>query len=144
TGYTQPSLPNATAGFGRGTGGRGSANKSPSGEPISRALIIGNPDLEPETSVNHELGIIYHNEDRELNISLMAFQTDCEDEMAEDRYCASVVVGRDDSTNSPCEFGGNTCYFLSSRKNIDDADMEAVEVSVDYWLAQTLRLSSDY
>src|SRR5690606_26880039 len=127
TGYTQPSLPNATAGFGRGTGGRGSANKSPSGEPISRALIIGNPDLEPETSVNHELGFIYHNEDRGLNISLMAFQTDFKDKIAEDRYCESVGVGRDDYTNYTCEFGGNTYYFLSSRKNIDDAEMEGVE-----------------
>jgi len=144
TGYTQPSLPNATAGFGRGTGGRGSANKSPSGEPISRALIIGNPDLEPETSVNHELGFIYHNEDRGLNISLMAFQTDFKDKIAEDRYCESVGVGRDDYTNYTCEFGGNTYYFLSSRKNIDDAELEGVEVSVDYWLTQALRLTSNY
>lgn len=144
TGYTQPSLPNATAGFGRGTGGGGSANQSPSGEPISRALIIGNPDLEPETSVNHELGFIYHNKDQGLNISLMAFQTDFKDKIAEDRYCESVGVGRDDYQNYTCEFGGNTYYFLSSRMNIDEAEMQGVEVSVDYWLTDALRLTTNY
>ncbi|MAC33876.1 MAG: TonB-dependent receptor [Haliea sp.] len=144
TGYTQPSLANATAGFGRGTGGRGSPNLSPNGDPISRALIIGNPDLEPETSVNYELGFIYDDRKRGLNLGLMAFHTQFKDKIAEDRYCESEGVDRDDYANYTCFFGGNTYYFLSTRKNIAEAEMQGVEASINYWLTDRLQLKADY
>ena len=144
TGYTQPSLAEATAGFGRGTGGGGSPNLSPDGLPISRALIIGNPDLDPETSVNYEVGFIYHNRQQRLNISMMAFHTTFKDKIAEDRYCTSDGVDRNDYLNYQCAFSGNTYYFLSSRKNIDEAEMQGVEMSVNYWLSDTVQLKADY
>ncbi|MFV0476760.1 MAG: TonB-dependent receptor domain-containing protein [Parahaliea sp.] len=146
TGYMQPSLAAATAGFGRGTGGGGSPNLSPDGTSISRALIVGNPDLEPETSVNYELGFIYNDRDLGLNASLMAFQTTFKDKIAEDRYCTSEGVDRNDFENYQCEFGGNRYYFLSTRKNIDEAEMQGVEASLRYSLMANLyaRLSYTY
>lgn len=144
TGYTQPDLASATAGFGRGTGGSGSPNLSPSGEPISRALIIGNPNLDPETSVNYELGFIYNNSDLRLNTSVMVFHTIFKDKIAEDRYCVSDGVDRNDYLNYQCEFSGNTYYFLSTRTNIDEAEMQGVEASMNYWLTDSLQLKADY
>lgn len=144
TGYTQPSLASATAGFGRGTGGGGSPNLSPSGDPISRALIIGNPDLDPETSVNYELGFIYNDRDLRLNTSVMAFHTTFKDKIAEDRYCVSDGIDRNDYQNYQCEFSGNTYYFLSTRTNIAEAQMQGVEASLNYWLTDSLQFKADY
>ncbi|AOH36157.1 TonB-dependent receptor domain-containing protein [Luteimonas sp. JM171] len=137
TGYTQPSLAAATEGFGRGTGGGGSP------APHPRALIIGNPDLEPESSVNYELGFVYDNGPAGLTAALMAFRTDYKDKIAEDRYCDNGGDRNDPSTWS-CPFGGNNYLFLSTRKNIDEAQIEGVELSLDWWPAADVRLSTSY
>jgi len=137
TGYTQPSLAAATEGFGRGTGGGGSP------APHPRALIIGNPELEPEKSVNYELGYVYDNRSAGLTTSLMAFHTQYKDKIAEDRLCDNGGDRNDPSTWS-CGFGGNNYLFISTRKNIDEAEIQGVEFSLDYWLARGLRLSTSY
>lgn len=144
TGYSQPSLSAATAGFGRGTGGPGSPNLSPNGDSISRALIVGNPDLKPETSVNYEAGFIYNDKDLGFNTTVMAFHTTFKDKIAEDRYCISDGVDRNDYQNYTCDFGGNTYQFLSSRKNIDEAVMTGVEASVSYNLTDSLEVTANY
>ncbi len=144
TGYSQPSLANATAGFGRGTGGSGSPNLTADGTPISRALIVGNPDLKPETSVNYEAGFIWDDKAANLTASLMLFNTQFKDKIAEDRYCESPDVDRDDTANYACEYGGNQYYFLSTRKNIDEAELRGVESSVSYWVGYSLKLSGNY
>lgn len=137
TGYTQPSLAAATAGFGRGTGGGGSP------APHPRALIIGNPELEPEKSVNYEFGFVYDNPAARLTAGFMAFHTEYKDKIAEDRYCESGGDRNDPSTWT-CEFGGNEYLFLSTRKNIAEAQIQGVELSLDHWLTRDLRLSSSY
>ncbi|WP_345426092.1 TonB-dependent receptor domain-containing protein [Halioxenophilus aromaticivorans] len=144
TGYSQPSLPNATEGFGRGTGGGGSPNLSPSGDSISRALIVGNSELEPETSINYEMGLHYHDRDKGLSSSVTVYQTDFKDKIAEDRYCTSPdSVDRNDYLSYTCEYGGNTYYFLSTRQNIDEAQIRGLEASVKYNLTQALSLTAD-
>lgn len=137
TGYTQPSLAAATEGFGRGTGGGGSP------APHPRALIIGNPDLEPEKSVNYEFGFVYDNPAARLTAGFMAFHTEYKDKIAEDRYCDNGGDRNDPATWS-CAFGGNNYLFLSSRKNIDEARIQGVEMSLDHWLTGSLRLSTSY
>ena len=144
TGYTQPSLSQATAGFGRGTGGGGSPNLSADGTSISRALIIGNPDLEPETSVNYEVGFIYNDPKVGLSTSLTLYQTNFDDKIAEDRYCVSANIDRNDFENYQCEFSGNTYQFLSTQKNISKAQMQGLEATISYRINQSLRVKGDY
>lgn len=144
TGYTQPSLSEASAGFGRGTGGRGSPNLSSDGTPISRALIIGNPNLNPETSVNYEVAFIYENPKVGLSTNLTLFHTYFNDKIAEDRYCISEGIERNDFESYQCEFSGNTYYFLGTRKNISKAEMNGLEATINYRLADNLRFKADY
>ncbi|HLU00502.1 MAG TPA: TonB-dependent receptor [Burkholderiaceae bacterium] len=138
TGYKQPSLSQATAGFGRGTGGGGSP------APHPRALIIGNPDLEPETSTNYEFGLAFNDPDLGLNSSVMLFHTQFKDKISEDRYCESPAGNRNDPSTWECAFGGNDYFFLSTSKNISKAMMQGVEASMDYRLAPAVKLSASY
>lgn len=145
TGYKQPTLAGATAGFGQVTGGRGSINTDIAGNPISRALIIGNPDLDAEKSISYEFGYAYQNHNIGLNTSLMLFHTEFKDKIAEDRYCTSPnAANNDDVANYACTFGGNNYYFLSTGKNIDEATMSGVELALDYDIIDELSWNASY
>lgn len=138
TGYKQPGLAAATEGFGRGTGGAGSP------APHSRALIIGNPDLDPEKSTSYEAGFVYDSAAYGLTSSLMLFRTDFKDKISEDRYCNSPNADRQDPSTWTCAYGGNDYLFLSTYQNISDAQMQGVEATVDYDISEDVRLSSSY
>lgn len=137
TGYVQPGLSDATEGFGRGTGGRGSP------APHPRALIIGNTDLEPETSTNYETGFVFNSVDRTLSASMMLFHTQFEDKIAEDGLC-DLGGDRNDPSTWQCAYGGNDYLFLSTRENIDEAEMQGIELTADYDVTPSVRLSSSY
>lgn len=137
TGYKQPSLPEATEGFGRGTGGGGSP------APYPRALIIGNDELDPETSTSYELGFVFSDRAADMTASAMLFHTDFKDKIAEDRFC-DPGADRDDPSTWQCEYQGRNYSFLSTRKNIADAMMRGVELTLDYSLTQALMFSSSY
>ncbi|GGJ90819.1 ligand-gated channel protein [Pseudomonas matsuisoli] len=140
TGYLQPSLTSATEGFGRGTGGGGSP------VPHPRALIIGNSELEPETSTSYEFGYVYDDKALGLNTSLMLFHTEYKDKIAEFRTCEtpnSTAVRNDPSAWS-CPFGGNNYLFLSTQRNISEAMMQGVEFTLDYALRDDLDFRTSY
>lgn len=138
TGYKQPGLAEATEGFGRGTGGGGSP------APHPRALIIGNPDLDPEKSTSYEAGFAYDSHQLGLASSLMLFRTDFKDKIAENRLCESSGGDRNDPATWNCAYGGNNYLFLSTRENISDAMMQGVEFTLDYDLTRDVRFSSSY
>lgn len=145
TGYRQPTLTQATAGFGTRTGGPGSPNQDAAGNEIPRALIIGNPDLDPETSINHEAGLVFNDPDKGLEASLMVFQTNFKDKIAEDRYCTSPgAADNNDVAQYQCAFGGSQYYFLSTSKNIDRASMQGAELAATWSMTPTLRLTASY
>lgn len=142
TGYKQPGLADATEGFGRGTGGGGSP------APYPRGLIIGNTELEPETSTNYELGFNYDNRELGFGTSVMAFYTQYKDKITEDRICETDTGGSNANRNNvaawSCNFGGNNFYFLSTRMNVDEAIMQGVEWTLDYDFLPNLHLSTSY
>jgi len=143
TGYKQPTLTQATEGFGGRTGGGGSQNGTPPGS-LPRALSLGNADLDPETSTNYEVGFAYSDPAQGLDFSLMAFHTRFEDKIQSDRFCESPGVDRDDTANYQCEFGGNRFYFLQTGMNVDEAQMQGVEMTLGYDFTSSLRLTSSY
>lgn len=143
TGYVQPSLSDATAGFGLTTGGGGWQGIV----PHSRALIIGNPDLKPEKSTSFELGYDYTNPEMGFSSSLMFFHTKFKDKIAEDRFCstdASGTANRNNYAAWACNAFGDKYYFLSTKKNISNAMMQGVELTADYQITRTLNITSSY
>lgn len=137
SGYRQPSLPDATEGFGRPTGGP----NSPASH--SRALIIGNEDLEPEKSTSFEAGFVFNSLDHDLGASAMLFRTEFDDKISEFRFCGPVGDSEDPTTWT-CPYQGNNYYFLSTRENIDEAVMQGLELSLDYGITPSLTLSTSY
>lgn len=141
TGYKQPSLAQSTAGIGSTTGGGGWQNYAPN----NRGLIIGNTDLQPETSTNFELGAAFESLDRNVQASVMVFHTDFKDKIAEDRFCTSPnAANNNDYANWACNYGANKYYFLSTNKNVHKAVMRGVEATLDYRLSSAVKLSSSY
>lgn len=128
TGFKAPGLRQSVADWGQITGGGGTP-----------AIIMGNPDLKPETSVSQELGLIWDNGGN-LNASLMLFNTEFKDKISEIRLCT-------DPDQQP------TCHvvphdegykFISTRTNVDRAVMRGVEATMTWALADDLRLATNY
>jgi outer membrane receptor for ferrienterochelin and colicins len=142
TGYKQPTLAQATAGVGSTTGGS-TAGVTPA-LPHSRALIIGNPDLKPETSTSIEFGAAFESVDRTLSSSLMVFHTSFKDKIMEERYCQGDAADRNIAANWACTYGPRNYFFLSEMQNLSDAAMQGIEATLDYKFLPTLKGSTSY
>lgn len=118
TGYRSPNLREITPDWGQ----------------ISRGgNIYGNPDLEPETSLNKEIALLYGN-DAGLNGSLTLFHNDFEDKIT--RIACPIDICRDGAN----DFGSDPTY----RVNVDDAVTQGVEASLSAPLSDTLALTASY
>ncbi|WP_101676202.1 TonB-dependent receptor domain-containing protein [Alloalcanivorax mobilis] len=137
TGYRQPSLREATDNWGSVTGGGG----YPAGNP--RAIIRGNPDLDPEKSLNYELGLAWKNISG-IETSVMLFLTEFKDKITEYRACDSVGADRNDPATWTCDYQGQTYMFISDRINVDEAQMHGVEATFSWILTPSLRFNSSY
>jgi outer membrane receptor for ferrienterochelin and colicins len=131
TGYKQPTLADATDGFGSRTG-KGSA------------IIVGNKDLDPETSTSYELGFVYDNVDLGLNTSVMLFRTEYKDKIMEDRLCSSPNGSNTDASTWKCEYQGKPLNFVSQKMNVDEAEIQGIEWTLDYYFTPAVRLSTSY
>lgn len=125
TGYNQPGLTAVTEGWGQT---RGSASTG--------GVMIGNPDLEPEETISYETGFNYANKDLRLNSSLMLFRTDYKNKIVTNRICTKSL-GQD------CTQWTNRAW-VNQFMNVADAEMQGVEVSFDYEITETLKVSSSY
>ncbi|MDM7481353.1 MAG: ligand-gated channel protein [Halomonas sp.] len=118
TGYRSPNLREITPDWGQ----------------ISRGgNVYGNPDLEPETSLNKEIALLYGN-DAGLNGSLTLFHNDFEDKITR------IACPIDICNAGPNQFGSDPTY----RVNIDDAVTQGVEASLSAPLSDTLALTASY
>jgi len=118
TGYRSPNLREITPDWGQ----------------ISRGgNVYGNPDLEPETSLNKEIALLYGN-DAGLNGSLTLFHNDFEDKITR------IACPTDICNAGPNQFGSDPTY----RVNIDDAVTQGGEASLGTPLTDTLALTASY
>ncbi|WP_083024152.1 ligand-gated channel protein [Vreelandella lionensis] len=118
TGYRSPNLREITPDWGQ----------------ISRGgNVYGDPDLEPETSLNKEITLLYGS-DAGLNGSLTLFHNDFEDKIP--RIACPINI----CNAGPNQFGSDPTY----RVNIDDAVTQGVEASLSAPLSDTLALTASY
>lgn len=130
TGFRAPSLRQAVADWGQITGGRNSAVP---------AIIMGNPDLQPEKSVSEEVGIVWDNRDGRV-ISLTFFNTEYKDKISEVRRCTDTSGGH----GCHVQPGDSGYKYISDRVNVDRANMRGVEATLTWALRDDLRLSTNY
>lgn len=103
-------------------------------------VIIGNPDLMPETSLNYEIGLGYHNAEQELSGSLTAYQTNYNDKINRTgRVCLQNEECYYNGTYYPAHQFGYTAY-----ENVDKAELRGVEMTLDYQLSDNLSYRHSY
>ncbi|MGO1297389.1 MAG: ligand-gated channel protein [Vibrio sp.] len=95
--------------------------------------VYGNSGLEPETSVNTEVALQYH-QDQGLDASVTFFHNDFKDKISRVACPASVC------TDGKNQFGSDPTY----RINIDKAETYGSEVSASYPITEQLELSANY
>lgn len=125
SGYKVPSLRRAATDFGS----------------VSRGgVIIGNPDLKPEKTMNYEIGASYVNRDLGLSTSLTAYQSDFEDKLLRTgRICAADEVCVFNGVTYPAHQYGYTTYV-----NVDTAELKGIEWTLDYRIVDGLRYRHSY
>ena len=118
TGFRSPNLREVTADWGQTSRG---------------GDVYGNPDLEPETSLNKELALLYAN-DAGVSGGLTLFHNDFKDKIT--RIACPEGVCADE----PNQFGSDPTY----RINIDQAVTQGVEASVAAPLSEVVELTASY
>ncbi|MHA6965671.1 TonB-dependent receptor domain-containing protein [Zobellella denitrificans] len=121
TGFSAPGLREVTPEWGQITG-KGSG------------VILGNPDLKPEKTLNEELSLIYQGENG-VEGSLTLFNTDFEDKILIYDIC------RDNNCTTP---SGASYTFIQERRNVDKARIQGAELGLTLPLNEALRLSGSY
>jgi outer membrane receptor for ferrienterochelin and colicins len=125
TGYKSAALRQAADDFGSITG-RGVG------------IMKGNPNLEPEKSLNYEIGTSYDNKDTGLNLGLSVFYSDFKDKITEFRDCQ----GPTGTLN--CSYNGKNYNFISIYKNVDKAELYGAELSLKYNMLTNLIFTGSY
>ncbi|WP_043526952.1 ligand-gated channel protein [Litchfieldella xinjiangensis] len=118
TGFRSPNLRETTADWGQ----------------ISRGGdVYGNPDLEPETSLNKEIGLLYTAASG-FNAGVTLFHNDFEDKIT--RVACPISV----CDAGPNRFGSDPTY----RINVDEAVTQGAELTLAAPLTRDLDLSASY
>lgn len=133
SGYRAPDLRHTAPGWGQATGG-----------PGGNALLIGNPDLKPEKSLNNELGVIWDSPNG-TQVGLTVFHNNFKDKIAEDPVCYSGAYRGDDVAPECLVPGDSHEYaYINTRKNIDKAVTQGVEATLTLPLSDTYSLTASY
>lgn len=124
TGYNQPGLTAISEGWGQARGGSGSTS----------GVFIGNPDLEPEESINYEAGVNFDQSSVGLSGSLTVFHTDYKNKIVTSKICSQ---GEDCSQ-------WTTRGWVNQYQNVADAEMQGVELTMDYKVTNDVKLTGSY
>lgn len=95
--------------------------------------MYGNPDLEPETSVNYELGL-YSDLTESITASAGVFYNEFKDKITR------VACPATQCTEGPNQFGSDPTTYV----NIDEAVTQGIELSIDYRIRSNLSLTGNY
>uniref|UniRef100_UPI003B9DEB53 ligand-gated channel protein n=1 Tax=Aeromonas jandaei TaxID=650 RepID=UPI003B9DEB53 len=125
TGYRSPDLRMSAANWGQVTGG-GSLD----------GMLVGNPELKPETSVSEEIGLLW-NGHQGFNAGVTLFNTDFKNKISEVRRCTS-------KSDPACTLNGHSYDFISDRVNVDKANMRGVEGMMDWAINDKWSVSGSY
>lgn len=125
TGYKTPSLRNAATDFGSTSMG---------------GVVIGNPELKPETTRNFEIGLNYGNPNTGVTGSVTVYQSKFKDKLLRTgRICAQNVV---------CEWGGMTYpahqFGYTTMMNVDSAKLQGLEWTLDWKISPDLTYRHSY
>lgn len=126
TGYKTPALRATVAEWGQATGG---------GQ--SKGVIVGNPDLKPEKSVNYEVSFNWDSLDR-LTAGLTLFNSEFKDKITEIRTCQGT------SGSLSCDWLGEKFDFVSLRENVDKANMRGAEATFGWNVLPSVNVSANY
>lgn len=128
TGYTAPPLRYIVDDWGQITGG---------GD--RHGVIVGNPDLKPEKSLNYEMSLNYLNEFG-LNASTTAFYTQFRNKIQ------SYYVCDKDTGDKSCTAGdlSKEFDFVQKRENVDRATVKGIELSLSTPIFSHFLFTSTY
>lgn len=109
-------------------------------------VIIGNPDLKPETSLNREIGLGYQNNQIGLASTLTVYQIDYEDKINRTgRICPAAA---DNPNQDPCVYNGTTYPYhqfgYTAYENVDKAELTGVEHTLSYRIFEDLTYRHSY
>jgi outer membrane receptor for ferrienterochelin and colicins len=100
-------------------------------------MLIGNPNLRPESSVNYEISLAYNNKDIGLGADVTVYHTDYKDKLEIYTYCTA--------SNGACSYnnlsGYNTIRFY---RNLEKAQIEGLEASLRFSPIDRLALGGSY
>ena len=131
TGYKAPDLRSSATDYGSTSMG---------------GVIIGNPDLTPETSLNREIGVAYENHDLGLLTTVTAYVTEYKDKINRTgRVCPAAA---NNPTQAPCVYNGTTYpyhqYGYTAYENVDKAELRGIEWTLDYPILSNLTYRHSY
>lgn len=127
-GYRSPDLRQATENWGQITGGRG--------DP---AIILGNANLKPETSVSEEIAVLWDNQ-ADLNAGVTLFNTDFRDKITEVRKCTDSTG----NASGQCVHEGSSYKYISERINVDEATLRGVEATFNWDITEAWAFGANY
>lgn len=108
--------------------------KTPNWVQVSRGgNIYGNEDLEPEKSINYEIGALFNN-DYGINTGVTVFYNEFDDKITR------VACPTDVCTDGVNDYGSDPTY----RVNVDEAITKGVEVTFEAPITETISMNSSY
>ncbi|WP_449045055.1 TonB-dependent receptor domain-containing protein [Paracoccus versutus] len=146
TGYKTPELRSIIPGYAYTSGGAGCASNT----PPSCAVILGNPNLKPEETLNFELSTVY--EADAFTLSATAFHTKFDNKLQQ----KSLGVGDNDPANGIEDGywtggpqyrgtdGGLYYRRVIQNFNVDEAEISGLELAGDWDITPTLSARASY
>ncbi len=132
TGFKAPGIREIAPGYLYTTGGRGCTLDPDAAQPCG--VIVGDPDLEAETSTNYELGLLWGNDT--LSLGATWFHNEIEDKIANARVY--------DEDGDFAVYPDDPRYVLWYFYNVGEARIRGLELTADWRPTDRLSVRATY